>query len=318
MYTLNLNTKEAIKYFNKNYYKKGNFYLILSTPEEIHLLQKTFDIDEDTLNECLEFDENTKLDLFDNYDFLSLNTCEIENKKAIIKEVNLYLSDHFIVVVVEEKHFIFDYIKNIIIKKIELESNSTVTLFKINYFIIREIIEKEFKVLEELEDLILDIEDSIMHMISDDQIKEINYIRGIARTIVKNTRPLIYIGNKMLKENVRYLKNTEVKKYNSDNLQDINFSIDKLYNFALYTRELSDKLLNIYDSKVGEKTNSLITKLTLLTAISSPLTIITGIYGMNFKYMPELNLIYGYPLILFVMLLIIFIGILIFKMKKIL
>uniref|UniRef100_UPI00265CBA17 CorA family divalent cation transporter n=1 Tax=Clostridioides difficile TaxID=1496 RepID=UPI00265CBA17 len=66
------------------------------------------------------------------------------------------------------------------------------------------------------------------------------------------------------------------------------------------------------------KTNNLITKLTLLTAISAPLTIITGIYGMNFRYMPELNWIYGYPATLFFMLCIIFVGIIIFNIKKLL
>ncbi len=80
-----------------------------------------------------------------------------------------------------------------------------------------------------------------------------------------------------------------------------------------FTRDLADKLLDIYDSKVNEKTNSLITKLTILTAISAPLTIITGIYGMNFKYMPELGMAYGYPITIVIMILIILIGIHLFK-----
>ncbi|RDY28325.1 cation transporter [Romboutsia weinsteinii] len=318
MYIIDLSTKDIMNEFNKNFYKKGNSYIILSTPDELNLLQEPLDIDQDTLEDCLEFDENTKLDLFDKYDFLSLNTCELIEKKAIIKEVNLYLSDCFIVVVVEENHFIYNYVKNMITKNLELEKSSTVTLFKINYSIIKEVILVGFETLDKVEDLILKIEDGMMDKVCSDHIEDINYIRGITRTIVKNTRPLLYIGDRILKENIRYLKHSDVKKYNLENFQDIDFGIDKLYTFAISTRELADKLLDIYSSRVGEKTNSLITKLTLLTAISTPLTVITGIYGMNFRYMPELDFVFAYPLTLLFMLMIILIGIIIFKIKKIL
>ena len=101
-------------------------------------------------------------------------------------------------------------------------------------------------------------------------------------------------------------------------MEQLEIKFDKLYSFALSTRELADKLLDIYSSKVAEQTNDIITKLTLLTAISAPLTIITGIYGMNFKFMPELNLYYGYPLTIGIMFIIVLCGIIIFKIKKLL
>ena len=94
--------------------------------------------------------------------------------------------------------------------------------------------------------------------------------------------------------------------------------IDKLYNFAISTRELADKLLDIYSSKIGEKTNCLITKLTILTGVAAPLTIITGIYGMNFRVIPELNWIYGYPMTILIMICIVIVSIIIFKIKKLL
>ncbi|WP_332843319.1 magnesium transporter CorA family protein [Paraclostridium sp. AKS73] len=91
-----------------------------------------------------------------------------------------------------------------------------------------------------------------------------------------------------------------------------------MYNFAISTRELADKLLDIYSSQVAEKTNNLITKLTLLTAISAPLTIITGIYGMNFSFMPFLQWRFGYYFTIGFMFLIMALGIIIFKSKKML
>ena len=277
MYILNLKTAEIIDHFREDFYSKVYPYLILSTACELKLLKDILDIDEITFNDCLEFDENIKLDLFDNYDFLSLNTCELSGNEAKIEEVNMYLSDNFILVICEKDNFLYDYVKSMILNNSKIQ------------------------------------EDEIMEGTDDEHILKINYIRSLTRILVKNTRPLLYLGDRILKDNFRYLKYNDMKRSNLDNLQSIDFGIDKLYNFALSTRELADKLLDIYSSKVAEQTNDIITKLTLLTAISAPLTIITGIYGMNFKFMPELNLYYGYPLTIGIMFIIVLCGIIIFK-----
>lgn len=319
MHILNLETRNILNRFESKFYNDQQSYLIVCTPIELSLLKDTLDIDEITFKECLDFDESIKLDLFDNYDFLSVNTFELVNDKAHIEEVNIYLSDNFILVVCNEAHFLYKLVRNMITNNIKLENTPhIVSLFQINYIIFKNIIIHEFESLEKVEDLILKLEDEILEGVVDNQIQKINNVRSISRTVVKNIRPLLYIGERILKENIRYLKYSDVKKYNLDNLQGIDFSIEKLYSFALSTRELSDKLLDIYTSQVAEKTNSLITKLTLLTGISAPLTIITGIYGMNFSYMPELQWQYGYPIIIGVMLLIIVIGLFIFKIKNLL
>ncbi|WP_373601597.1 magnesium transporter CorA family protein [Paraclostridium bifermentans] len=313
---LNLNTKAYLDEFYKGFYNKNQSYLILSTPYELGKLQNILDIDEITFKDCLDFDDNIRLDLFNNYDFLSLNTFELINKKAVIKEINIYLADNYILVVSDKDHYIYNYVIKLIKENLVVDKTPVVALFKINYLIFKEVIVNGFETLEKLEDMILDMEDKMLEGVEDKHFHEISYIRSLTRDIVKNIRPLLYIGDRILKDNIRYLTYSNIKKHNLDNLQSIDFGIDKLYNFAISTRELADKLLDIYSSQVAEKTNNLITKLTLLTAISAPLTIITGIYGMNFEFMPELKWHYGYYLTLTIMLLIMFIGILIFKFKK--
>lgn len=319
MYILNLTTKETLEKFKIDFYNENNTYLILSSCKELNLLKNILDLDEITFNDCLKFDEDIKFNLFDNYDFLSLNTCEIINRKANIEEINMCLSEKFILVICKEDNFLYDYVKNIIINNYKFKQcDANQSLLEITYIILKNIIIHEFKNLEKVEDMILELEDEMMKGTNDDHILKINYIRYLTRSLVKNTRPLLYIGDRILKDNLRYLKYKDIKKYNLDNLQSIDFGIDKLYNFALSTRELADKLLDIYSSKITEQTNNIITKLTLLTAISAPITIITGIYGMNFKFMPELNLQYAYPITLGIMFLIILVGIVVFKINKLL
>lgn len=53
-----------------------------------------------------------------------------------------------------------------------------------------------------------------------------------------------------------------------------------------------------YDSRLTERTNRRLATLTVLSAVFLPLTFITGIYGMNFQFMPELDAPWGYPVTL--------------------
>jgi magnesium transporter len=62
--------------------------------------------------------------------------------------------------------------------------------------------------------------------------------------------------------------------------------------------------------------NEVIKVLTIMATIFIPLTFVAGIYGMNFRYMPELEWMWGYPLVLIVMLLLALIMLLFFRKKK--
>lgn len=318
MNILNLNTHAHLNKFKDDFYNSDECYLILSTSYELNKIRHILNIDEITFKDCLDFDDSIRLDLFDNYDFLSLNIFELINNKAVISEINIYLADNYILVVSDKDTFLYKYILKMMKENFKVDDNPVVALFKINYLIFKEIIVNSFESLEKLEDMILELEDKMLEGVKDKYFHEISGIRNLTRTVVKNTRPLLYIGDRILKENIRYLTYSDIKKHNLENLQSIDFGIDKLYNFAISTRELADKLLDIYSSQVAEKTNNLITKLTLLTAISAPLTIITGIYGMNFTFMPFLQWRFGYYLTIGLMFLIMSIGIIIFKSKKML
>jgi len=60
-------------------------------------------------------------------------------------------------------------------------------------------------------------------------------------------------------------------------------------------------MLDIYLSSISNKMNQVMKVLAIIATIFIPLTFIAGIYGMNFKYMPELEWFWAYPLILVAM-----------------
>lgn len=69
-------------------------------------------------------------------------------------------------------------------------------------------------------------------------------------------------------------------------------------------RQVLDGVVNIYYATQGQRMNEVMKVLTLISTIFIPLTFIAGLYGMNFKFMPELNSPFGYPIVLVAMLLI--------------
>ena len=79
-----------------------------------------------------------------------------------------------------------------------------------------------------------------------------------------------------------------------------------------YTTQIRDD----YEAGLTDKQNHIMTILTVVTTIFSPLTLITGWYGMNFKYVPELDSKYAYPVVFIISLLIAILSLLYFKRKK--
>jgi len=66
-------------------------------------------------------------------------------------------------------------------------------------------------------------------------------------------------------------------------------------------REMLSSMLDIYLSSVSNRMNQVMKVLTIIATIFMPLTFLAGVYGMNFKYMPEIGWRWGYPLVLLIM-----------------
>ena len=81
-------------------------------------------------------------------------------------------------------------------------------------------------------------------------------------------------------------------------------------------REMLSGMLDIYLSSVSNRLNAVMKVLTIIATIFMPLTFIAGIYGMNFKYMPELEWRWGYPAVWLIVVVIGISMLIYFKKKK--
>ena len=321
MHILNLKTKQISKNINEvNFNEDYNF--IVCNPWELKFFKDKINLDRSTYKDCLSFDDQVRVEVLDEYIYFTLNNFHIiEDGTLTLEEINIFLSEKYIILVLRNKNNIFDKLKSLINETFYYKSNLTLSLLILYSSILRIIIRSQFENLEKVEEIILQLEDQIINGVDDHMSAKVSSIRGISRTCVKAIRPLTYYIDTLLKDGMEFFA-----KYNNHGLyleeeyrkllEGLDLSIDKLYTFSLSTRELSDKLLDIYTSMVSEKTNNLINKLTFFTGTAVPISIITGVYGMNFKYMPELKYVYSYPIIIFIIVSIMVVAFIMFKKNK--
>jgi magnesium transporter len=134
-------------------------------------------------------------------------------------------------------------------------------------------------------------------------------------------RELIFLHNAVwpLREVVSSLEKHEsslIKESTVPYLRDVYDHVIHVIDSIDIYREMISSMLDMYLSSVSNRLNSVMKVLTIIATIFMPLTFIVGVYGMNFKYMPELEWHYGYPLVWIVMVGIAGLMLYYFKRKK--
>ena len=115
------------------------------------------------------------------------------------------------------------------------------------------------------------------------------------------------------------LEENENKFFKTENLRYFRLFTNRIMRLKDSTVAIGDhaaQLRDIYKSHLDIKQNRIMTVLTIVTTIFMPLTLIAGWYGMNFRYMPELDSIWGYPVIIVLSLVIVIGSLLFFKKIK--
>ncbi|RIW38455.1 hypothetical protein D3H55_02660 [Bacillus salacetis] len=80
--------------------------------------------------------------------------------------------------------------------------------------------------------------------------------------------------------------------------EKVHARIQKIFKLIQHYNGTINKLMNLDDTLVEYRGNEIMKTLTVFTVLTTPITALGALWGMNFKYMPELNEHYGYPLAL--------------------
>lgn len=111
------------------------------------------------------------------------------------------------------------------------------------------------------------------------------------------------------------LKSDKIDKDIKQNLTIVLKDLNSLVEFSVSQLNILDNIQTILASQINIEQNKIIKIFTVATVAMMPPTLIGTIYGMNFKFMPELELHYAYPIILGVMVISIILPLVVFKKK---
>ena len=117
----------------------------------------------------------------------------------------------------------------------------------------------------------------------------------------------------------RQIEENENNFFSKDNTRYFHLftqRVSRLHDITASLRDYSIQIRDLYQSQLDKKQNRIMTLLTVITSIFMPLTLIAGWYGMNFKYMPELDYKSAYPIVIGVSIAIVVVCLIFFKKKK--
>lgn len=284
----------------------NGFFWIDATPFDLDVLQPLFGLHHLAVEDCIDEEEQRpKLQIYNDHYFLVINGIAFHDQDIFLREINVFIGSHTIITVTKQEAPEFAAMFPILREK---EVNRPDEFL---YHLVDQIVDRYFDVIEKIEDLIEDLEEQILMNTRKSQLGQIIGLRSeilYARKMLLPQRDLI----EALHRKELPLIHPSMQKYFGDIWEDSAKVVESFETF----RELIANLREAYQSSLAGRANDIMRVFTALTTIFMPLTIVTGIYGMNFENMPELHSRYGYYIVLGVMAMIGVTMYVIFKKKE--
>jgi magnesium transporter len=164
------------------------------------------------------------------------------------------------------------------------------------YSLIDAIVDSYFIILEKLGEKIEALEQRVMNEPSQKFLHDIHSIKREIIFLRKSIWPLREVV-RSLERGDSVLIQDSVHIY----LRDVYDHTIRIIETIEAFRDILAGILDLYLSGISNRTNSVMKVLTIIATIFMPLTFLAGIYGMNFKYMPEIEWRWGYPSVLLIM-----------------
>lgn len=244
---------------------------------------------EDVLNSG----QRPKLEPYDGQIFMILNVPRLDDQRILLEQVSLFRHRNCLVSFSEGPQDPFSPLV------LRLRDNRFRLLRQgldyLLYALVDSAIDHTFPVLESIGDRIEDLEDLLVDQPEHDRLEQIHQLRREIILLNRGLWPHREVLAKLLRNEDEWLEET-VLVYLRDCYDHTLQLLDTLKSF----REMSAGLLELYLSSASIRLNDVMRVLTVIATIFMPLTFVVGVYGMNFRHMPELEWRYGYPAVLIV------------------
>lgn len=260
------------------------------TAEDDKILSEIFRFHRLTIEDARETRNHPKVEQFPEYLFFIVHGVknETNSHNFVTKELDGYLGKNYLVTYHHEQFRSTEAVKR------QIRRHPKAFERGIDYVlhqILDQLIDLYIPVVEDFDEAINELEERIFRLKRGSNVI-LEEIMDLKRSVAR----LIRISSKQ--SNVLYrLSHGEFQQIEESHLPFYRDVYDHLLRVSLLAenyRDLVNGLLDIHFSVVANKTNDIIKFLTIFSAVILPLSLIAGIYGMNFENMPELRTPHGY------------------------
>ena len=179
------------------------------------------------------------------------------------------------------------------------------------YDFLEQIVAHDLPLMERYEEELDRIEDDLLAAREPGDLARVNEIRGDIRELLVHYEQVI--------DMTQELEENENGFFSEANLRYMHLFMNRMarrHDSAVSLRDHTMQVRDFYHAQLEVRQNRIMTLLTVVTTIFMPLTLIAGWYGMNFRYMPELEWRLGYPVVIVVSILVVVFCLLFFRKKK--
>ncbi|RMF86457.1 MAG: magnesium and cobalt transport protein CorA [Nitrospinota bacterium] len=280
--------------------KPGVTWINVDGIQQVEVLEKLgayFGLHPLVLEDIVNTEQRPKVEDFGEYLYLVLKMVQYqaERHEIVIEQVSLVLGKDFVLSFQEQAGDVFQPVRERLrsgkgrIRKMGADY--------LAYALVDAIVDHYFLLLENLGEQMEDLEEELIT----------HPMPETLHTIHKLKREMLFLRRSIwpLREVISGLSRGEsplIQKTTGVFLRDVYDHTVQVIDTIETFRDMLSGMLDIYLSSVSNRLNEVMKVLTIIATIFIPLTFIAGIYGMNFKYMPELEWHWGYPVVLLLML----------------
>ena len=252
---------------------------------------KAFHIHPLTIEDILNTGQRPKIEEFDSYLYLVLQMLVHDEKtgKVTSEQVSFILGDHFLISFQEIEGGLFHGVRERIRKtKGRIRAMGSDYLC---YALLDAVVDHYFLVLEGVGGAIETLETKIAGKPDASLITELHGLKRELIYLRTQVWPLRDVLGKLTKNDI-----TRISDQTALYLRDVYDHTIQIIDNVEIMRDLVTGMQEIYLSTQGNHLNEVMKVLTMISTLFIPMSFVAGVYGMNFKYMPELEWRWGYPL----------------------
>ncbi len=249
-----------------------------------------FNLHQLTLEDILNTAQRPKQEDYEGYTYIACKALDYNDREDVVESehVSLIIGSNYLLSVSERETDNFTLLR----KRLETNKGGVRTRGAeyLTYSLLDVIVDHYFVVLEKTGERIESLEENIFKQPDEKTLQAVHDLKREMIGIRQAAWPMreVLIG-------LEQSESIFVNKAIALHLRDVYSHVVQIIDTIEIYREMLSGMLDIYLSSVNNRLNEVMKILTIFAAIFIPLTLISGIYGMNFKFMPELEWLYGYP-----------------------